>query len=73
MFKKNDFSYERVNILECIVNSSHHRKQTADGMKKPGSLNDLLEMAFDVSDIQYPIYRSPLKDYSVCCICTGNA
>ena len=40
-------------------------------MKIPESINDLLDMAYDTANSNYPIYRGPGMKFSVHCLATG--
>lgn len=53
------------------MNSSRHRRARADEFDPPKHLRDLLNMAYDDKDEQYPIYRVK-ENYQVQCIATGN-
>jgi hypothetical protein len=64
-------SYERIEIDECVVNSSRERLKRAKEMKMPEKIDDLLDMAYDTTNETYPIYRGPHMNFSVHCLATG--
>lgn len=54
-------SYERIKTdeTEAKLISSSRRKNIIKNANKPDNLSDLLKIASDESDAEYPIYRTP--------------